>query len=601
LLCLALLVSRPVALADPSIGTDAGSVSGLPPGDVLEPAPGAPMAGPLPLPVVVLPGLGPMEVDAISYGNDVFPPPAVGWHLSFSVDGFSVGHPGSPPLPPFPNVFFEGPLAGPGDMNVHGDIYNSFNPPGGPLGPYAPAPPAAPCGIHTNIQIADEDGLPPFAFGAPNAGLGLVPGPPFGPAPGDNLDILDLSDSTVVDFIPPGGDGVLDAPIFFSVDPPTAAAIGPVPPFFSPPSGATVYVVPAGGGAIFDWAPWFALGLAPGDDIDSLTVNYVSGAPVGAGWGGPPDTILFSLTPPSPFLGAAATPNVCFPPAVANTGADIFVQFVPGGAPGAVLDAEQLGLSTVRSGGPADDNVDAMDICIPSGMDAIVPDMIDDACDFDDDNDLVGDSIDNCPVVPNPTQMDTDGDGMGDACDVDDDGDGVPDGGDNCPTVFNPAQADNDVGPFVYGGYPWVPDGVPPEGSNMGGDACDINDDNDLMCTDGEEPALVPARDPLNPWDFADVPAPALPMGGAARNGAVALTDVGADLTWVGTVDNAGPNVNGRDYDSDSNGNGIEDGIEYDRTPAGVGLSGPPNGAVSLSDVGVVLAQVGDSCVAPPN
>ena len=41
-----------------------------------------------------------------------------------------------------------------------------------------------------------------------------------------------------------------------------------------------------------------------------------------------------------------------------------------------------------------------------------------------------------------------------------------------------------------------------------------------------------------------------------ARNGAVALTDVGAALIWVGATNNAGPNLNGRDYDNDDNANG---------------------------------------------
>ncbi len=56
-------------------------------------------------------------------------------------------------------------------------------------------------------------------------------------------------------------------------------------------------------------------------------------------------------------------------------------------------------------------------------------------CDDDDDNDGVNDDFDNCPLIPNPDQKDTDGDGVGDICDVDDDGDGVINDFDNCPNT----------------------------------------------------------------------------------------------------------------------------------------------------------------------
>ena len=56
-----------------------------------------------------------------------------------------------------------------------------------------------------------------------------------------------------------------------------------------------------------------------------------------------------------------------------------------------------------------------------------------DACDADDDNDGVNDSV---PITArsSPTRPDdTDSDGQGDACDADDDNDGVADAADNCP------------------------------------------------------------------------------------------------------------------------------------------------------------------------
>ena len=77
------------------------------------------------------------------------------------------------------------------------------------------------------------------------------------------------------------------------------------------------------------------------------------------------------------------------------------------------------------------------------------------------DGDLDGlmDDVDNCSETFNPTQTDTDGDGIGDACDADLDGDGDLNANDNCPYVPNANQMDIDG------------DGI--------GDACDPDADGD--------------------------------------------------------------------------------------------------------------------------
>lgn len=59
----------------------------------------------------------------------------------------------------------------------------------------------------------------------------------------------------------------------------------------------------------------------------------------------------------------------------------------------------------------------------------------------DTDGDAATDCIDNCPIVFNPGQADSEGDGIGDACRNDYDGDGIKDLLDNCIAIPNPRQA----------------------------------------------------------------------------------------------------------------------------------------------------------------
>ena len=114
-----------------------------------------------------------------------------------------------------------------------------------------------------------------------------------------------------------------------------------------------------------------------------------------------------------------------------------------------------IGLSLVACDLPGDLDHDGVDDKTDNCLVVKNPDQRDsdgdgrgDACDFinDRDGDGVADQRDNCPTVKNPDQRDSDRDGRGDACDAlnDWDRDGVSDPSDNCPFVSNPDQSDSD-------------------------------------------------------------------------------------------------------------------------------------------------------------
>jgi parallel beta-helix repeat protein len=208
-------------------------------------------------------------------------------------------------------------------------------------------------------------------------------------------------------------------------------------------------------------------------------------------------------------------------------------------------------------------------------------------------------SVGGLTVVPGQTVIvgDTDGDGLVGAVETNT-GIFVSQG----DTGTNPADNDTDDDQLE--------DGI--EVLNYGTNPHAIDTELD-GCSDKEEVGAAPAqggkRDPIDANDFFDVPAPAGPATGAdgkliitlasTKNRAVSLQDVGVVLAYVGRI-STNPA-----YAGDNNADGLADGAQLDRTPSTVSgelwHSGPPNGAISLQDVGVSLAQVGHSCVAAPN
>jgi hypothetical protein len=97
-------------------------------------------------------------------------------------------------------------------------------------------------------------------------------------------------------------------------------------------------------------------------------------------------------------------------------------------------------------------------------------DDLGDACDDDDDGDTVRDVLDNCPLISNSDQFNADDDEFGEACD-DDDGDGFYNTQDNCPTDANFFQDDTDK------------DGE--------GDVCDDDNDNDGLIDNNDNCDLI--------------------------------------------------------------------------------------------------------------
>jgi len=162
----------------------------------------------------------------------------------------------------------------------------------------------------------------------------------------------------------------------------------------------------------------------------------------------------------------------------------------------------------------------------------------------------------------------------------------------------------------------WDP--YPSPGSDSDGDGCTWCEET-FGAPSPRPGSTCASPDPCysdsNWYDFYDVPVPAMPdpTPNGPKDQAVAMDDVLAVLFYVGSYDGDGgkTNANGVAYDSvkgscDWNGDTVPDkeGLCYDRSsgpePNPPYDAGPPDGAVTMADVLVVLAQVGLSCIEPP-
>ncbi len=379
-------------------------------GDILLPAAGVPMLGPLATPDMVInagfapgPGLGLwghlpcaghpggtpciVEVDGMSYGNDPLTGPGfpLVTRFAFSVDRYATGLFSAA----WPDVVSEAAFG-----DAPSDIFIDLGLGVGPLAPFAATTPG-------NVAVVDGNGMI-SGSGAQYGGIGL--NEPFTTAnPGDNVDALAMMG-------PPSGFPI--SGVYFTLD---DIFVDPLTGIFNSGSaqahgfvGADILFSAAPGGPPVLYAPAAALGLnltGSSDDVDGLIVRE-NGTPgyqpslTPNDWvGGGTDMLLFSVRRGSHIIGQ---PDSIFGLPIVE--GDILTTPLFGSPipfPGIYIAAENLGLLTSRAVvGALSDDLDGMTIL--SGP----------------INDCNGNGVEDAIDISSGNSWDTNGNGIPDDCEL---------------------------------------------------------------------------------------------------------------------------------------------------------------------------------------